>query len=83
MKIAPNGALNSDGTIANTYALVAAVYRQAIKDARRGDKEAIRFLNVTCPDWQELATPSSIKRTGSAPLHATPGVVLDCTLNVN
>jgi hypothetical protein len=38
------------------YALIASVYRRAIKDAtRRGDKEAIQFLDITAPDWRELA----------------------------
>jgi hypothetical protein len=45
----------ADACIGNTFALVAAVYRQAVKDAKRGDKRAIEFLDVTAPDWQELS----------------------------
>jgi hypothetical protein len=44
---------------------------KATEDARRGDGETIRFLNVTCPDLQELATPRGIQRTGSAPLQSS------------
>jgi hypothetical protein len=53
----------ADACIGNTFALVAAVYRRAVKDARKGDKHAIEFLDVTAPDWQEL----SAKYRRSAP----------------
>ena len=53
----------ADACIGNTFALVAAVYRRAVKDARRGDVGAIEFLDVTAPDWQEL----SAKYRQSAP----------------
>jgi hypothetical protein len=46
----------ADACIGNTFALVAAVYRRAMKDAKTGDAGAIDFLNVTTPDWQELST---------------------------
>ena len=36
--------------------LLAAVYRQAIKDARLGDAGAIEFLDITTPDWRELSS---------------------------
>ena len=36
------------------YALLAAVYRQAIKDAQRCDKGALAFLSATLPGWQRL-----------------------------
>jgi hypothetical protein len=50
--------ITTETTLDNTYDLIAHVYRRALKDARRGDKEAIGFLNVSCPDWQELASQS-------------------------
>jgi hypothetical protein len=46
----------TDACIGNTFALVAAVYRRAMKDARMGDVDAIEFLGETAPDWQELST---------------------------
>jgi hypothetical protein len=49
----------TDACIGNTFALVAAVYRQAVKDARKGDKRAIEFLDITAPDWQELSRQHS------------------------
>ncbi len=42
-----------DTAIEDIYALVAAVYRLAVRDAGRGNREAIRFLNICCPDWRE------------------------------
>ena len=33
--------------------LVAAVYRQALQDAHRGDQAAREWLDVTAPDWRE------------------------------
>lgn len=36
--------------------LLAAVYRQAVKDAKRGSKDAIHFLDATLPEWRQLET---------------------------
>jgi hypothetical protein len=47
--------ITTDATIDNTYDLIAHIYQRALKDARRGDKEAIQFLDITAPDWQELS----------------------------
>jgi hypothetical protein len=33
--------------------LVASVFRLAVRDAQRGDAEAIEFLWATAPDWAE------------------------------
>ena len=45
----------ADGHIEDTFALVAAVYRQAIRDALRGDIGAIDFLDITTPNWRTLS----------------------------
>lgn len=37
--------------------LVAACYRQALKDAQRGRPDAIVFLDATAPDWQSWSAP--------------------------
>mgnify|MGYP002625283052 CR=1 FL=1 len=34
--------------------LVAAVFRQAVRDARQGQADALQFLEVTSPDWRQL-----------------------------
>lgn len=58
-----------------TFDLVAATYRQAIADAKRGDPEAIQWLDVCCPDWRRMEkrpkihpSPRSLrsKKSGSA-----------------
>ena len=46
----------------NVFDLVAAVYKKAIRDAKRGDVEAIEFLSIVCPDWQELSNRHSFNR---------------------
>ncbi len=33
--------------------VVAACYKQALKDAKRGQPDAISFLDTTTPDWRE------------------------------
>jgi hypothetical protein len=38
------------------FALVAEVYRDAIKQARRGNEKAIEWLDVTMPDWREVGS---------------------------
>ena len=45
----------ADGHLENTVDLIAAVYRQAASDARRGDVGAIEFLDTTAPGWQKLS----------------------------
>ena len=35
--------------------IVAAVMRQAIKDARKGDNDAAWFLDGVLPEWREIA----------------------------
>lgn len=40
--------------IGGIYNLLAAVWEQAIRDARKGDKHAIHFLEQTFPEWREV-----------------------------
>lgn len=42
--------------------LVAHVYRQALKDARRGHTDAIYFLDSTAPDWRQYLAGQATKR---------------------
>lgn len=35
------------------YNVIASVYRLAIADAKRGDGEAVEFLDCCAPDWRE------------------------------
>lgn len=35
------------------FRLIAAVYRRAIRDAERGDREAVNWLDTTLPDWRK------------------------------
>ena len=60
----------ADG-IENTYALLAAVYRLAIRDAKRGDIGATEFLDITAPDWRELSAQHQTERIERARLNAT------------
>jgi hypothetical protein len=55
----------------NTYALLAAVYKQAIKDAWLGDVGATVFLDTTAPGWQALSAQHQTERTGRARRRAT------------
>ena len=57
--------------IDNTYQLLAAVFRLAIKDAKCGDADATGFLNDTAPDWQTLSAHRQTERTGMARRRAT------------
>jgi len=57
--------------IDNTFALLAAVYKLAIKDAWLGDIGAADFLNDTAPNWRELSAQHQNERTGRARLNAT------------
>lgn len=34
--------------------LFAAIFRQAIKDAKRGDTDAACFLDATLPEWRQI-----------------------------
>jgi hypothetical protein len=61
----------ADACIGNTFALIAAVYRRAMKDARMGDVGAIEFLGETAPDWQELSTQHRQNAPQAARLNAT------------
>jgi hypothetical protein len=36
------------------FDLVAAAYRQALADAKRGDSEAAAWLDMCCPGWREI-----------------------------
>ena len=60
----------ADG-IENTYALLAAVYRLAIRDAKRGDADATGFLDLTAPGWQALSTQHQTERAERARGRAT------------
>ena len=42
--------------------LVAACYRLAVRDAQRGQQDAITFLDVTAPDWRLFTTAQATKR---------------------
>lgn len=42
--------------------LFAAIFRQAIKDAKRGDTDAHHFLDHTLPEWRQIEE-SYIKET--------------------
>ena len=57
--------------IDNTFALLAAVYKLAIKDAWLGDTDAAEFLNITAPNWQQLSTHHQTERAGRARRRAT------------
>jgi hypothetical protein len=52
------------------FHLVARVYRQAVKDARRGDIKAIEFLDVCCPDWREITPRGGVRMRQNAPKSA-------------
>lgn len=40
-------------TADGTFALIARVYRRALLDARRGDRQATEWLDTVAPDWRE------------------------------
>ena len=61
----------ADGDIERTYALVAAVYKLAVRDAKRGDADATGFLDLTAPGWQALSTHRQTERTERARRRAT------------
>ena len=63
-------ALEND-CIPNVYALVAAVFKKAMKDAKSGDAGATEFLDITTPDWRELSAHHLAERTEPARPHAT------------
>lgn len=58
------------------YELIGRVYRQAVRDARRGDAEAVEFLDITAPEWRERIRPrprgtyANAKHTHSACINA-------------
>jgi len=60
----------ADG-IESTFALLAAVYRQAIKDAGKGDADATGFLDLTAPGWQQQSAQHQTERTQRARRRAT------------
>ncbi len=45
----------ADDCIQEVFDLLADVYKLAIKDARRGNREALEFLEICCPDWRDLS----------------------------
>ena len=45
-----------DTAVGNVYEVIAAVYKQALREARRGDEKAIDWLDCVRPDWRELET---------------------------
>jgi hypothetical protein len=47
-----------------TVDLIARVYQQAVKDAIKGDEEAVEFLNITAPDWRERLAHSCLPGRG-------------------
>jgi len=60
-----------DAGIENVYLLIGAVFKKAMKDAKRGDAGALEFLDLTSPDWQELSARHLAERTEPARPHAT------------
>jgi len=61
----------ADCHIDDTLGLVAAVYKQAIKDARQGDVDATDFLDLTAPDWRHLSSAAPTNCTERAMRRAT------------
>jgi hypothetical protein len=37
-----------------TFDLIAATFRQALADAKRGDSEAAAWLDMCCPGWRKM-----------------------------
>ncbi len=44
------------------YRLIEAVYVQAVREAKRGNVQAVGFLDATLPDWRQSAQPK--RRSG-------------------
>lgn len=45
------------------FDLIAGVYRQAIRDAKCGKRDAIEWLDVVAPDWREYLAKPRVKQS--------------------
>lgn len=42
------------------YRLIAKVYKQALRDAMRGNRDARTWLDEVCPEWREMLKNAEI-----------------------
>lgn len=48
------------------FDLIAGVYRQALRDAQNGKRDAIEWLDMCAPDWRELVDKPKVQKCDSA-----------------